>query len=127
MINEFKRMQQLAGLLTEVNVAPAYPPLLSTNTGIEGIDIIFNAPNGEQIQGWHEESNPTQITFGASIYTEDSGLKKEEAMKELETYLRKSGVKYNSHTEENEFVDGDYEYYISTSLEGLKRKLLFKK
>jgi len=124
---EFKRMQQLAGLLTEVNIIPSNRPLITKgDTYNDGIEYNFDSKKKGHILGWWSKDAPDTITF--SVYIENNterGVDEEKTIQELETYLKKNNVHYTTSTEEE--GENAYEYFIRASLPDIHKKQLLKK
>jgi hypothetical protein len=127
MNSEFRRIQQLAGLLTEVNIAPPNISLITKgDTYNDGIEYNFDSKNKGHILGWWSKDTPDTITF--SVYIENNterGVDEEKTIQELAAYLKKHNVYFTTSIEE----DGveAYEYFIHASLPDILKKRLLKK
>jgi len=129
MSKEFKRMQQLAGLLTEIRITPVIQQFKEFEKYPNW--LYFNAPNGTEFEGSPMVDTDSQYVTPASsnsvmfeislLHTNPKGY---EGIQQMVDYLEKFNIKYSiSNFNHNDFKDT----YISVDLDDLKKQHLIKK
>ena len=129
MSKEFQRMQQLAGLLTEIRITPVIQQFKEFEKYPNW--LYFNAPNGTEFEGSPMIDTDSQYVTPASsnsvmfeislLHTNPKGY---EGIQQMINYLEKFNIKYNiSNFNHNDFKDT----YISVDLDDLKKQHLIKK
>ena len=129
MSQEYQRMQQLAGLLTEIRITPVIQQFKEFEKYPNW--LYFNAPNGTEFEGSPMIDTDSQYVTPASsnsvmfeislLHTNPKGY---EGIQQMIDYLEKFNIKYNiSNFNHNDFKDT----YISVDLDDLKKQHLIKK
>ena len=131
MNKEFTRMQQLAGLLAEVRIAPAGLPRFTMGVKGNFIYIDYHSPkfsfklrghSQTYMEDMVEPKNPNPMLIGIGLDEE-----MELILQDLISYLRSNGVKYNISRYEEDGVERETaEVYLSVSLDELKKKRLIR-